>query len=178
MRELDIIAREKFNGDIRKTIEFLLLNGADNNFDKYVDELTYDEAKIVMEIMNSEAIKHYGSESNFKNEVKKNRLLIELELTEEEVKNAKKNPYKAKIFKSSLMMLIMESGIIALSLFGSNLGITPAMLGVGASIVTGLSSMTVASNVINYVKFKNASKIIDNQPITDELDYDSRKRGL
>ena len=178
MRNLDVVAKEKFGGDIEKTIEFLLLNGEDNNFDKYVDELTYEEAQMVMKIMNAEAIKHYGSERNYQMEIKKNRLLMELDLTEEEVKNATKNPYKAKILKSSLIMLIMEGGIIALSLFGNSLGFTPAMLGVGASIATGLSSVTLASNIIGYVKFKNAKKFINNHQITNELNYDSRKRGL
>ena len=75
MRKIDSIAKEKFNGDMSKTLEYLLYE-ADGDFSPYIDELTQAEAKMVMQFLERDAIKHYGSEENYYDEFKKQHLFI------------------------------------------------------------------------------------------------------
>lgn len=177
MRKIDEIANEKFNGDMNRTLEYLLYE-ADGPFTPYVEELTQEEARMVMKFLERDAIKHYGSEENFYDEIDKNGLLRHLDLSEDEVRNATKNPYKAKMLKNALKMLIMEGGIIALGLVGGSFGLTPAVLGMAGSVATGIWSMTLAGNIIDYVRFRKAKKIITAQDQNATLVNESRGRGM
>ncbi|MBR6516460.1 MAG: hypothetical protein IKT40_06345 [Bacilli bacterium] len=177
MRKIDEIANEKFNGDINRTLYYLVYE-AGEPFDPYIPELTQAEAATVLRFVEDRAIKHYGSEENYYNEYKKRKLLAQLDLTEEEVRNAKKNPYKAKLLKNSLLMLIVEGGILALGLAANQMGIAPDILSYAGSIATGLFSMTLAGNLLEYVRFKKTKKMIDVQDQRSMTEDNSRGRGM
>lgn len=178
MRKIDIIANEKFSGNVEKTIEYLLYNAGENAFDEYIDELTQDEARIAVKFLEKEAVKQYGGKKEYNAEIKKNRKLYSLNLTEEEVKNAKINLYKADILKGVFKLLVMESGVVALSMVGNGVGINPMLIGTIGSTITALASSTLATNIINYVKFKKVQKMVANSPVAEELENGITKRGM
>lgn len=174
MREIDVIAQEKFNGDSKQAIEYLLYTVGENGFGPYIDELTQDEARFVVSILNRDAIKYFGSEKRYKEELIKNQSLAEFNLTEEEVRNTPKNPYKATLLKHICTMLLMNGGIIALS----SMGIDISALGLVQSVVTGLLAMTMAGNIIEYVKFKKMKKLVDKHYEEGLSQTESRGRSM
>lgn len=174
MRKFDDFVNKNFNGNMEQALEFLLYSSGEEKLDNYVSELTREEALIVFRLMKKEAIKQYGGEKNYSAELDKTRMLMSLNLTEEEVKNAQKNPYKAKLLKNVLKMLIMDGGIILLSL----LSVPASALGLVASVGTGLLSMTIASNLIDYVKFNKLKKTLNAQYEKEILDANSKGRGM
>ena len=173
MRKLDEIANEKFNGNVQETIKYLMLNSGPQGFDPYVDELTQEEASFVVDLLHSEAIQIYGSEKRYKEEIVKNTALTTFGVTEEEVLKAPKNPYKASVLKNFLKMFLAEGGILALGAAGLN----PEILGLAGSVVTGLCAMTIASDMVNYFKYKKMVNLVQKHS-HEELDASSKGRGL
>lgn len=167
MRKIDALANEKFNGDTISALNYLL--NTDGSIESYIDELNKEEAQIVLNWAVKEAHKQFGGEENFRNEIMNDIELSSLELTSEEVKNAPKNPYKAAILKSFLSMLLMDGGVIALTLASGNIGIDPSALGVLGATVTGLFSAVIANNIIKYFKFKKMKKRLSTESIEDQL---------
>ena len=166
MRKIDIYAQENFNGNIEQAIEHLLCGEHGDTkyiFDQYVDELTLEESKFAMKIIHRQTVNSLG-EKQFNDEVHKLNVLQQLNLTEEEVKNAPVNPYKSTLLKSVFKLLVMNGGVISLAVAG----IAPQILGLAAPLVMGLSSMTVATNLVNYFKFKKIKSKIDSFPGMDE----------
>lgn len=170
MRKIDIIANEKFNGNTIEALHYLL--DSDIKLGEYREELNVEELKYVMNyVTNKVAIKKYGNRENLAKAAVQEIKLKSLNLTEEEVRNAKKNPYKAKMSKSFLKLLLTEGGIVSLALAGKNLGIEGPTLGVIGSALTAFMSYGVAENIIKYLKFRSLKKNIDNNLFekTDEI---------
>ena len=165
MRKIDVFANEKFNGNIKDALLYLLNSNGDYRMDDYVDELSRDEANFVYLALRDKAIKHYGGLENYRSELKKQSDLTSLNLTEEEVRTAEVNPYKASLLKSVLKLLIMDGGILLLSMMSPVLGISVSTLGIGASLFSGIYSLTIVENLAKYVKFSKVKKIIDSEQL-------------
>lgn len=174
MREIDIIAKEKFDGDIKKTIEYLLLNLGPGEFDKYVRQLNADESKFALTIIKRETVKAVGGQSNFEVLMRNQDIVSELNMSFDEVNNAKKNPYKAKILKSILGMLLVEGGILTMGL----LGVPVATLGLASAVGISVSSSFITDNIMKYFKFKKLKKAVDNVPVQEEESREMKGRGM
>ena len=174
MRKIDIIAKEKFNGDTIQTLNYLLENN--QSIEQYIDELTKEEAQIVLNWASEKAHEKFGGRENFERKMIREIELDSLNITEEEIKNAKKNPYKAKIFKGFLKMLLIDGGIVSLALISSSLGINPEILGLLGATITGMFSLGMANNVMKYFKFKKIkNQIIDENTNSDQIENGTEK---
>lgn len=166
LRNLDKLANERFNGDIEATLNYLLFNTDGVYIDDYVEEFNKEETRKVLEIMKKTVMYAYGGKKNY-NSVRDIEIgLHAFELTREEVLNAPQNPYKTKLGKSFLSMLIGLAGILALNAVpGVNLPIL-------SSTIIGILSLNVVQKLNNYQKFKNLKKAILNEPIIN-INYDN-----
>lgn len=167
MRKLDVLANEKFGGDIEQTLNYLLFNRNGDKIDDYVDEMTPEEARAVLMILRGKVVKGYGGEENFKMAVNIDEKLEELKLTKEEVLNAEKNPYKAKLGKSFFKMIIAQGGIVSLMVAANNFGIDISSLGLISSVVTGLLSFDMVQKIEKYVKYNKLKKELLSEPKFD-----------
>jgi len=162
MRKIDVVAQEKFNGDMSKTLEYLLYE-ADGEFSPYVDELTQEEARMVMEFLQRDAIKHYGSEEKYYKEFKKQHILSQLDLTEEDVRHSTVNPFKTILLKRLLAILASIFLSVLLYFVGPIIGLTKSAVSIGGAIITGICLLPAAETIIKFLKYRRVKKQIDKE---------------
>lgn len=158
MRKIDIEAQNNFNGDTIKLIRYYTEN--QKSLEEFVPELNSKEALELTKIAFEKGNETYGHD-NFEKMLIKDMKLVNLNLTEEEVRSAEVNPYKAKIFKGFLKLLLIEGGILSMVFLGKNIGFDTYSLGILSQIATGVVSITIAENILKYFKFKNIKKYIE-----------------
>ena len=161
MREIDKIANEKFGGSVEKTIEYLLCNSDGYDIKGYVNEMTPEEARYTLKFIEDRAVSNAGGRKNFNKALKMEFNLQYLKLTEEEVKNAKFNPFKIPLLKSLLIMLLSVVIVVCVSLFGKQLGMDSSVVSAITSLAIGLSTVSLSDKVIKYFKFKSVKKTIE-----------------
>lgn len=161
MRKIEIYAKEKYNGNIKAALVDMVNGNSERGLEEFADELTQVESLFVVRQGIVVASAKVGGISNFKKVVKKEQFLRELDISEQEILTAEKNPYKTKTLKGALLALIMGGGILALSLSGVPLD----NFSLGVSVATGILASTLAPNLINYVKFKKAKKMAEEQDV-------------
>ena len=86
----------------------------------------------------------------------------EFGITREDIKNMAKNPYKARMLKDMLMVLILNVGSAALAVTGLAAAI-PAL-----EIPAGLFAISFAKNIMNYFKYKKVQKKYISGELTQE----------
>lgn len=158
MSKLEQLANEKFAGNKEDAIRYLVESADKATLDAIIDDCNQKEADMFLKFIFKNV---KGSKKVLTDEMKKERNLAYLNLTEEEVKNAPKNPYKASVAKSFLRLLIAEGGILAISLAATNFGLPPEAIGAIGTVITGLLASDTAQKLISYVKFKNLQKQIN-----------------
>lgn len=174
MRKLDILAQEKFNGDTLKTIEHLIVT-KDPEFGAYVQEFTKKEATYAFRSLHTNHVdkiieEDFGGKEKFANDVMREMNLQELNLTAEEVKNAEKNPFRAKLGKDVLKLALLEGGVVGLSALGGKAGFDANGIGFLGSVGTTLCSLGMADNIMKYFKFRKMKKQL--------LEEEKKSRGL
>ena len=92
-RKLDVYVAEHFGGDMHKALVHLLNTTDAVNLDTFVDELTTEEADFVYDRVRENAIQSYGGLKNYRAELKKQRYLLQLDMTEEWAKKSSVNPF-------------------------------------------------------------------------------------
>ncbi len=159
MREIDAIANEKFNGNTLAAIEHLVRTLGKGEFGRYVHELTPDEAKFVLDLIHSENVKAVGGEQEYNKLLKREEQLLSMNLTYEQVRDATGNPYKTKLLLAVLSFLLIEGGLAVLLLLKVDFHYLSAIV----SFCTGLLSLNLASNIVNYIKFRHLKESIDKE---------------
>lgn len=96
------------------------------------------------------------------------RIKEQFNISRYEIKNMKKNPYKAKIFKSLLMTILMNVGAAGLAFGGLA---APAL---ALETTAGVFAMSFARQVKNYFDFKKLKK----KYVTGEIDEDYIKAEM
>lgn len=163
MRETDIIAKEKFNGDVNAAIEYILRNCENEFINKESALWNREESNFALTVVIQIAIEKKGKKY-IDNMVGEAIAVAQLDMTEDEILNAQRNPYAKKIKREILFWLIASGGITALivilkrfSIFsGSTVGIIASV----ASIVTTYFAIEVGSSIVDYFRFKKAKKFL------------------
>lgn len=172
--EIDQLAKEKFNGDIQKTWDYIFSNCTSEEIDRYVAMADPYQAGQAVVLVNSIKDKTVNKSYKLQND------LSTLKLSREEVLNAKKNPYKVDVMKNLFKIFLTSSSIVALSAIG-----TP-VLGLGAGSLAAVESFlglvntsfafNLAEKLPKYFKFKKAKKELEKN---NNNNYnDSMKRGM
>ena len=179
MREIDKLAKEKFNGDYRAAIEYMYRNYASKKnpiMDKFYSELNKEELKIAAEIL-VQMTKEKKGENVISEMINASRNLDSLNLSSEEVLNAEKNPYKAKVGKDFLKLLIVNGGLLALYAVLKQFNINAQGMNIEAiattiaSIYTTSIALDAGPNLMNYFKFKFTKKQLENLQPSGECDF-------
>lgn len=173
MRKIDRLAQEKFNGDIQETIKYLLHNSQSSEFHEYINEMTEAEASYTLDCIEEHTIEKVGGIENYKALYKREEQINSLNMTFEEVRDAKTNPFKKKLIKSLIGMFIIQGLSISLMLLGDS----GPMLGTIVATSSGLWAMAVASNLIDFLKFKKVKKSVDREVMEGKLVPDKKRKN-
>ena len=175
--DIQKLADSQFNGDLRQAIDYFFRTYSSEDIERLATTFNKEQSKIALEV-----IRTITQTSEFKKalseEVHREIALRGLELTKEEVMNAKVNPYKATSMKQFLKLLIMEGGIVALGFAASSLGIDAGLINSAGSILTAYFAYDIGVNVVKYFQFNKLKKgYIKEQSKTQELDEEQLTVG-
>lgn len=168
--KLDEFANQYFSGNMNEAIAQIAYEAYSRNFD-YTK--SYQTCESLLKQLNSEQEKIYvdylakeikKNPKKFQKDINMTENIVNMNLTYEEIQNAKVNPYKAKIGKSFFKFLVGTGGILAFMIAANNLGQGDLATKLGAGAMTLFNSyvaLDVTSNIMNYFKFKNAKKYVN-----------------
>ncbi len=111
MRKLDELAAREFGGDVNQTLEHLFYHGEKNCLDEYVDEMTSEEARFVVNLVKAEAVKHYGGEEGLRQAIKNESRLEHLKMTHAQVVNAPKTLFLRRLLRDFLIFAAVIAGV-------------------------------------------------------------------
>lgn len=160
-REIDVLAEEMFDGDVKKTLQYHF----DNNMsiEKYVKELNKEEAFFVLDWTRSVAYKAAGGKEAFFDlayyDLKVQPCLDAMNATEEEFRRMEKNPFVLKSLKKISILLIATIliTVIAVMLKTNFIGKIVACI---LPVFIGAFSLNIAEDIKNIFKFKKAKKYL------------------
>ena len=163
---LQAYADEHCGGDRFLAIYQLISSDEKGALDPYVDGMTRAEANFTFHYLRLIAIQAYGSEKAYRNELKINRLLLELEQTEESVKNTKGNPFVKRLWKELAKLLAAILLPLAAMLLFS---LTAETVAIAESILIGLQAFNMADAIISVGKYRKLKKLMEQQPPMQEV---------
>ena len=151
-RKIDVLAQEKYNGDIKATFYDLVKKG--ENIDKYVDELNKDESRLLFGLLSDIYCEEHGGQKMVENELLRAIKLERLGITEDEVRQSTENPYKRKFLNGFLMvLLIVLCSTIFAAASDSNSRLSSFFMIIGVlSVVYYL--IYVFSNIMNFFDYR------------------------
>ncbi len=166
MNKTQQLANEKFSGNINEAIKYIMFNIRGEELGQYIDEWTPEQARFALDSVYQVGEEKLGKDG-LQKIVKEEVLLDELNLTKDEVMNAQKNPFGAKIAKGLLKLFIVNGGIVALGTLLSSLGmqnsqgiIQAAAVG-GASIFTTYMATDIGVDIVKFFKYKKIKKSLN-----------------
>jgi len=163
-------AYKYFSGNADKAIECLAhesytkefkFSGSRKNLRDILDTMDKNTAEKYVDYLEKEIIKN---PQIFEGYVENAEKWSALNLSYEEVRDAKVNPYKAKVAKGFLKGLIGGTGLLALSTLipgASDPGIINSVCSGMVTLFGSYCAMDVGVNLINYFKFKKIKKEIE-----------------
>ena len=159
-RKIDILAEEMFDGEVEKTLNYLLDNG--ECIEQYIDELTKDEANVVLDWVDNNIIEtKFGGKEKFQqniiNEMQLTSALKMINMSEEKVRITKKNPFLSQIVKHTIILIIGIIAILVIGVLFKELQIEYIL-----SLFIGIEALALSDNIFKYFKFKKAKKIVAN----------------
>lgn len=165
-----------FNGDEKAALRQLAYEGYNMDL-KYTK--TGDTIQKILDSLNDKQVDLYMKyfyKENEKNPERFNKFLnlsnnlTQLNLDYEEIEKSKVNPFKAKIAKTLLKLLISGASIVGLAALSNG---NDTIIGVAKPIASFLSayfSGELGLNILNYFRYKSAKKQID-QNTADQNRY-------
>ena len=161
MREFDKLANEKFNGNTKETIHYLLFNNDGLKYSDYSDELTEKEQTIAFKYLALSMQKSVGGKKPFSKLILRSRKLESLKMTEDEVLSAQENPFSKKV-KINLLILI---SIIVLPLILArilkNLNISYEAIYYCQAVLIGIYAIDLSGTLTSFFKFSKLKKELE-----------------
>ena len=178
----------KFNGDkdaALKTLanaeftkKFEVVGGAENS-EALVNGLNEEDAIKYMDYLFQEVNADKEFSKRFYKDLKKNfTKSMFLNLTVDEVKAAKKNPFKAKVMKGILAMVISGALFVAAGVFLPGVSTIVAVPAIKAvmGVLTSTIFMSTGLDLARYIVFKNFKKELEQDDIEHDLNrYQSKE---
>ncbi|MBE6956573.1 MAG: hypothetical protein E7450_03880 [Ruminococcaceae bacterium] len=162
LREIDVLANEMFDGDMTKTVRYIMKELPPERVEQYTKEMNSTEAAYALNVLYDTAVEEHG-EGHVKRTISLNWLLEQLNMTQEELETTKKNPYGVKVGKALLTVLAAVVVVgVALGLnarFFENETIK-SLAAAGGSIVVTMKAMGLAGEIMLYIQFARAKRML------------------
>lgn len=160
-RKLDILANEKFDGNIRKTIDYLLKEQPSDLCD-YTQEMDSYEATYASNVLYDMAEEEHG-EGYMARLIDLTCSLERLGMTQQELVATEHNPYGAQIKKIILMVsaTVVLVGVVlgVLSKTIENTTIT-TLVGVAGAVVVSTNVLKLSGCIMAYANFSRAKRLV------------------
>ena len=165
MREVEKLAQEKFDGDIYKALDYAYRtwgskDTVNDRMRKLYSELTKDELKMAAQIIRNLAIERSGKEKVEKFE-KSIVVMKSLNLSEDEIANAKENPYKKPMFISIISMVIVI--FVPLLLYQAIDNSVQKWIESVQVILIGIFAFELADSLRKFFLFKKAKWVLEDK---------------
>lgn len=178
MNKIEILANEKFAGDLTAAIVYVMDNFDSEQLNEYVLEFNREQSDIFLGLL-SGRINKYIPDNQKRRIVEENFDLAKIDLSKEEVNQMEVNPYKAKIGKDLLKLLIINGGLISVNLLSGSIG--SSLLGENffqfassvSMILSSVVSLSTSKDLLNYFKFKK----IKDKSLNEDVGFE-RGRSL
>ena len=160
-RKIDILAEEKFDGDVLKALQYHF----DNNMsiEQYIEELDKEESLFVLNWSREVVYESAGGKEKFFElayyDLKVQPCLDAMKMSEEQLRDTQKNPFISKSLKNLTIMLVgtVLLTVVAVLLIDNVIGKTLSCV---IPVFTGWFSLMIAGDIMNIFKFKKAKKFI------------------
>ena len=160
-RKLDVYVAEHFGGDMHKALVYLLNTTDAVNLDTFVDELTTEEADFVYDRMREYAIEQYGGLKNYRAELKKQRYLLLLDMTEKEAKKSTVNPFKKPLLLRLALIMVCAVVTGLSSPLASLLGTTAETIAIGGGLAISCIALSMSDLIGRCWKYRWVKKRLD-----------------
>ena len=167
LRKIDILSNEMFDGNMENAIRYVMKNLEGDEQYEYVKEFNNNEAAFASNVLYYMAVEKHG-EKVVNQTVKAEIDLQFLEMTEDQIRNAKENPFCKDLKKAilKLLVVVLASGImLGVSEFADeSFSIIFKLLG-GIFGVIGITSTAgeVTGSTMKCLKYRKLKKIYEYQ---------------
>ncbi len=164
MNKIEKLAEVKFDGDIEKAIDYLFRNGTKEAQSSFFKDFTPEQKQITVKVVEEQLKPFGGTDGIMREEVIK----AELNLTEDEIANAKRNPYLTKMGKIIIGMLLTQAGVIAAEIYISNpviqQSIQIALGGISISL-----AVVLVNNIRRCIRFNKLKKMYNDPEYRERI---------
>ena len=164
--EIDALADREFNGDLKKTWDYIFSTCSSEEIDRYVsmaDPYQAGQAFLLVNGINDKRIRKVVRKKE-----KTDSFLLALHLSREDVHNAKKNPYSIPLLKSILKVVFMIAVIMGLTINKMNMGMDEdtfnAVIKI-LGIITSCFAFAVADKLRDYFRFRSVKKVLEKEKV-------------
>ena len=161
MREIEKIAKEMFDGDIYKAIDYVYRNYAKESnpyMDKIYGEFTQQELEMSSQVVRNLAIERSGKKKVEKFE-KSIGIMKSLNLSDDEIANSKENPFKKAMIISIISMLIVI--VVPLLLYLAVDNSTQKWIESVQVVLIGIVAYSLADSTRKFFLFKKAKWVLE-----------------
>lgn len=167
-RMLDQYAEEYHEGNVKKAIWDLVHNADKDTFRKYTVEMTEEEAGFTLDLVELRTIKNVGDEEMYKLAYKAEELSQQINISVDDIQLDSPNPFKKKLLFSVFLIVAAVILPVALMLILKKQGVPAGWLGAVSACAIGLSSMKLATELLNSCKFRKLKKLVAIIPSREE----------
>ena len=160
--EIDELASSKFDGDLKKTWDYIFSSCSSEEIDRYVSMADAHQAAMAFMMLNEEIKKLPRKERRAAERLK--QTMEALQMSREELGNMQKNPYKAPLLKSILKVVLGIALILGLTAFEAYMGMDEEAFTAGMStlgIVNSLFAFDLAAKLRDYFRFRSVKKALE-----------------
>lgn len=138
MRETDKLCQEKFNGDMRETIKYILWHYQYDELDAFAKEWTKEEARIAYELVEEAPVVNPMPE----------------EINGDQSQYS--NPYIKKVIFQLIFMIVVIGILIVAEKFWVEHRKTIDLI---ISVFTGYMALSVGPNIVNIFRYRKENKV-------------------
>ena len=154
-------------GDRYRAIYDRIHNGAKGSFDRYIEELSPEEARFALWCVERATVEACGGAKNFAKAIKAETLALELGVDTENLQPGSPNPFTKKVWLSI-------AGVIAAILIAAIISVTGKDMNYLGELFISLASVVAAGNLVKffqYQKLKKWAKDIPTAEAVQEKEY-------
>lgn len=153
-------------GDRFRAIYELVDSDVAGSFDRHIDDLSQEEARFVLWLVQNSAVKAYGGQKIFDKALKANTLAETLGVDIDSLQSETPNPFAKKLVLSIIGIFAAIAITVVISIINQHFNTKIAYIG---EVLIGLASMSVAGNITQFFRFCKLKKLASDLPSSEAL---------
>lgn len=159
MNKTDKLAQELFDGDLEKTMNYILDTFETEPLNEYILDFRKEQASIFLKVMTNRVVERVPEDVR-RNTVSMVFDLASLKMEEDDVRNATENPFKKTVLKKTCIILAIAVLTPCLAylvpVFNES---SEVVLSFGGLLTTSFA-LSLAYDLVSFFKFRKVKKTI------------------